>query len=140
MKRCNLWSAPIVLMTLICAAGCTAETEIAPVSGTVTLQGAPVPKATVRFMPVPREDDPAAVKKMAIGETDAEGKYSLTVFRGPEGALVGPHRVLITTRVVDDNEKIVVRESIPPQYNTRSTLEFDVPSGGTSQADFALTK
>ncbi|MBX3426209.1 MAG: carboxypeptidase regulatory-like domain-containing protein [Pirellulales bacterium] len=139
MVKASTRSCAWLLLGLAATVGCGSRVEISPVSGVVTLNGKPVPKAKVRFMPAPQED-PEAVKQLAMGETDEQGRYSLTVFRGPEGAAVGLNRVMITTRVVDDNEKVLSRETIPAQYNSRTTLTFAVPPGGTDQANFDLSR
>ncbi|MEQ8849927.1 hypothetical protein [Botrimarina sp.] len=119
--------------------GCGPQAKIAPVSGTVTLNGEPLADATVRFLPKPQED-PDAVMMLAKGKTDASGAYSLRVYDGPEGAVVGANRVTITTAVeAEDGEGLVAKERVPPQYNVQSKLEFDVPPGGTDAADFQLT-
>ena len=61
---------------------------------------------------------------------------------GQSGALVGKHRVSITsapeTGVADDDAG-VFEDPVPARYNTETELEFDVPADGTDKADFKLT-
>lgn len=120
--------------------GCGAGAKVEPVSGTVTLNGKPLPNAVVRFMPKPQED-PQAVKMLAMGETDDQGRYTLQVFDGPAGAVVGVNRVTISTaKSIDDGTEEGARtpEKVPPKYNSQTTLEFEVPAGGTDSANFDL--
>jgi hypothetical protein len=113
---------------------------LASVSGTVTLDGKPIPNATVNFNPVDGKD----AARASTGTTDANGRYSLRVVMTKEaGAVVGKHRVSIGTLKTDDKDPParapLPKDPIPERYNVRTELTFDVPSGGTSKADFALT-
>ncbi len=59
-----------------------------PVSGKVTLNGAPVDGATVTFV---RDGG----GKPAVGKTDASGSYKLTTYSKDDGAIVGSYKVTI---------------------------------------------
>jgi hypothetical protein len=63
---------------------------VVPVTGTVTLDGAPVAKASVMFKPV-------AGGNPADGETDANGKFSLTtqLEKPRAGAIAGEYLVTV---------------------------------------------
>jgi hypothetical protein len=61
-----------------------------PVRGVVTLDGTPVPEATVLFMP----DGPEGGRP-ATGFTAADGTFLLTTYRQDDGALPGSYRILI---------------------------------------------
>lgn len=65
---------------------------LAPVKGKVTLGDKPVAGVTVSFM---AENAP----RFAVGETDAEGNYQLTMFEKNDGAAIGPNVVTITSSV-----------------------------------------
>ncbi|MEQ8849952.1 hypothetical protein [Botrimarina sp.] len=137
MSRCVF--AAVVLVAIAACVGC--GPEVGPVSGVVTLDGKPVPEAKVQFMPLPQPDHPEVTKMVGLGKTDADGRYSLTIFEGPEGAVVGENRVWISTAVEDEKNtsKLLAPERIPYAYNVQSKLTYDVPPGGTDQADFNLT-
>lgn len=127
-------------LLLACMAGCGPSATVEPVSGVVTLDGKPLGGAVVRFSPAPQAD-PQAVKMMAIGETDDQGRYSMQVYDGPTGAVVGVNRVTISTaRSLDSDaeEGGMSPELVPSEYNSRSKLEFEVPAGGTDSANFEL--
>lgn len=59
------------------------------VTGTVTLDGKPLPDAVVAFAP---KDG----RRPATGRTDAEGNFQLSTFSANDGALPGEHVVIIT--------------------------------------------
>ncbi len=63
---------------------------LAPVKGKVTLGDKPVAGVTVSFM---TEKAP----RFAVGETDAEGNYQLTMFDKNDGAAIGQNVVTITS-------------------------------------------
>ena len=109
--------------------------DIAKVEGTVTMDGKPLPRAFVVF--IPQGGRPAAA------ETDANGKYVLEFSGGRKGAIPGKSRVEINTQRqaemnADGTMVPGVKESVPAKYNKQSTLEFDVQPGKTNIADFAL--
>lgn len=130
---------------LVLLAGCGGDSfSVVPVSGMVTLDGQPLADARVAFEPI------AAVGELLAGpgshgKTDAAGRYRLETLDGRPGAIVGRHRVTISTAVAAPpggaNEFETVDERVPPRYlDGGETLEFTVPTGGTDAADFALTK
>jgi len=76
----------LVATSLVLLNGC--GSKLHQVSGTVTLDGAPVEGAAVTFM----SDDG---KKVYAGLTDASGKYTLYAGEKP-GATAGAYKVLVT--------------------------------------------
>ncbi len=118
---------------------------LAPVSGVVTLDGAPVAQAEVVFQPVGGEDNPTPGPS-SMSRADAEGRYQLTTIRNEPGAVVGKHRIVITTprppQAGDSDSGFtapVHKEVIPARYNNDTQLTFEVPAGGTNEANFELT-
>jgi len=97
------------------------------VSGIVTLDGAPLANATVRFTP-------AGPGRTSEGTTDADGHYELRYLRAIPGANVDMHTVCITTA----GEKNGGRELLPPRYHSRSQLKARVVRG-TNDLDFDLS-
>jgi hypothetical protein len=59
---------------------------VLPVSGLVTYKLRPVPDALVYFTPPDGG-------RVAMGRTDAEGRFRLTTFEKNDGALIARHRV-----------------------------------------------
>lgn len=109
--------------------------EIARVEGLITMDGKPLPKASVVF--VPQGGRPS------VGETNEEGRYSLEFSGGRKGAIPGPNRVEITTfqelgYETDGTVIPGVPELVPAKYNRNTTLSFNVETGKTNVADFEL--
>jgi hypothetical protein len=121
--------------------GCGSD-NVAPVSGRVTLDGLPAAHVRVTFQPLgSAENRNPGPGSYAV--TDADGRYALTqVGTKRSGAIVGRHRVAIrssngpSAEFPDAPPK--AEKPIPKEYNKESTLELDVPKGGTSAADFKL--
>ncbi len=123
--------------------------QYAPVSGQVTLDGAPVEGAKVLFLPI-AEPGQTQAGPSSQGTTDAEGHYTLSTV-GPEarpGAVVGTHQVVLSTLITQpdpkhpasETELVITPEKIPAPYrHLRDTpLRVEVPPEGTERANFAL--
>lgn len=130
-------------LALLAAAGCTDPYPLAPVSGRVKLDGKPLPDARVGFEPIRK-----TVKQMDAGPgsydlTDGEGRFELKSLDGKSGAVIGEHRVWISTYEGKEGPNgsviTIAPEKVPPRYNSESELTFTVPPEGTDQADFDLT-
>lgn len=72
--------------------GCSGSNRptVVPVSGKITFQGEPVEGAQIAFHPTAE----GAVRS-AVGETDANGEFTLTTFDTGDGATPGEHVVTI---------------------------------------------
>ncbi|MBN9119614.1 MAG: carboxypeptidase regulatory-like domain-containing protein [Planctomycetes bacterium] len=76
---------------LVIACGCSGPNiTFAPVEGTVTRNGKPLPRAQVIFYADEESGGPRAT-----GLTDEAGKFRLATDDGKEGAPVGRHRVCV---------------------------------------------
>jgi hypothetical protein len=83
-----------ILLALAFLAGCAAPPpDIVPVEGIVLLDGAPLPKAKVRFLP--QADNAPDSRYLAQGVTDDEGRFSLLCQQKP-GACVGENVVTVS--------------------------------------------
>jgi len=121
-----------VLVAVLCCIGChKSEVELGGVEGKVTLDGQPLPDATVRFIP-----QGTGKGRAAFGKTDAEGHYKLLYSAGANGAVVGNVRVEITTADPDSPKS---KEKVPARYNANSELVSEVKSGSNKNLDFDLT-
>jgi hypothetical protein len=133
MQRIRVWGAALVVAAAL--VGCGGGT--AGVSGVVTLDGQPLEGATVSFTPA--SGDGGGIGG-SYGKTDAQGRYTLKTVNGDRaGAAIGKHKVTISQAKADPtNPEGIAKDIVPAKYNTKSDLTFDVPSGGTDNADFAL--
>ena len=126
---------------LLCFCGCSSsDGNIGWVEGVVTLDGAPVEGATVRYYP-------ASGERGSSGKTDENGHYDLRYTRSQKGAIIGEHKVTISTEVLGDgygtdNAPAARTESIPKKYldpekteltktvaSGNNTFNFDLNSG-----------
>ncbi len=77
----------LVVVTML--VGCSGGVKVAPVDGTVTLDGKPLDKIMVEFWP-------DSVGPRSFGETDSNGHFKLTTDDGKsEGAAIGLNRVTL---------------------------------------------
>ena len=105
-----------LLLAMLCGCG-RAEVEVAPVSGTVTMGGKPLPEALLRFCP-------EGGGRSAQGITDKDGNCTLAYTNHQNGARVGKTKVLITTGPLEDTSRR--KETVPKKYNDASELIVDV--------------
>lgn len=143
----------LALVLPFVAAGCSTGTELkfVPVSGRVTADGKPLANVRVMFRPIDGENPGPT----SVGDTDADGRYTLAVssqqYPGKKGAVAGNHSVSIGTILPgeggkptdksvgsSDGEPLAGNEVIPAWYNQQSRLTFAVPKEGTDKADFDL--
>lgn len=149
MRRAESFVFASFLVTAF--AGCGGSGfAVAPVSGKVTLNGKPLADANVSFE---SESKAKEVGPGASAVTDAEGRYTLVAIDGRRGATVGPNQVQIHTFKLKElsptesdmnpqqrgAQHVSVQEKVPTKYAALGALKFDVPSGGTSEANFELT-
>jgi len=126
------------------------------VEGRVTLDGNPVPKATVVFSPVE-----GGTGRPAVGTTDESGVYKLTDAQSTDvgsGAATGEYRVGITkvaasggSGAATENDEtaylkasptstVALKSEIPTTYNRPedSGLKASIKSGSNQGVDFDL--
>jgi hypothetical protein len=122
--RHALPAAGIVLLLVALASGC-GRRDMGRVSGTLTFQGKPVPKATVKFTPLNR---PAGA-----GETDAAGRFAVNTLKPGDGAFQGACVVTVIPGAEFEEGSIAPkpRPDIPEKYRDSSTTPFkaDVVAG-----------
>jgi hypothetical protein len=133
--------------------GCGGGPQYVGVSGVVTLNGKPYRGAVVNFQPTGTPQNPYPGRG-SYGHTDENGRFTLVVDDKIAGAVVGKHRVRIATArgtpspgwdpalgTPDGDPKGRPKpgiDPIPPEWNTSSTKEFEVPPRGTDQANFDI--
>ena len=128
--------APLMTMMLI---GCGRSDGLVEVSGTVTLDGKPLPEAIVQFTAASND---AGYSRPATGRTDSGGHYQLEYSTGRTGTRPGAYKVSISTfwpSTLTNEEKLVPGspEKIPDVYSSKSTLTTEVKPDG-SEVNFEL--
>jgi hypothetical protein len=123
--------------------GCSSSKDSLPreaVSGDVTLDGQPLPKAAIQFTPTGEMKATSAV-----AEVDG-GKFSIS---RAEGLVPGTYRVSIShAEVIEVKPKKgegalskttrLGKELIPAMYNTQSKLTAEIRPGGAKDLKFEL--
>jgi hypothetical protein len=143
------WLSIVIVGALTGCSGGPVGPPLAPVTGTITLDGKPLGAADLIF--VPQGDTQG---QSGVARTDADGKYELlTPDRKHKGVAVGSYRVVINKLVKPDGTDYVpdpnagpidtggFKELLPKPYSDmgESTLEANVPEGGTKNLDFKLS-
>jgi hypothetical protein len=113
--------------------------ELASVKGIVTVDGQPVPNATLTF--VPQEGSPS------YGQTNREGKYELMFTDVKRGAMLGSHQVTIEGQRLSKDELAEMKAQgmdvpdriveIPKAYRQAGALTAEVKRGSNA-IDFNL--
>lgn len=125
------------LSLILAGCGSGGRLAVVPVSGLVTLNGDPLPDASVTFIP--------EKGKPATGKTDQTGIYRLTTYTQGDGAVIGKHKIAISkmTDLPESNtpeELAKIKHVLPETYADpeRSGLTAEVKSGQTADIDFNL--
>ena len=127
----------LVAFLIICV-GCSAGSKVdysdlglVKVSGVVTLDGNPLPNATVLF------ESPDG--QFSYGVTDEQGRYQMSYDSVTGGVTPGEKIIRVRTKPMteaedDFNEEdeeptsSQKKETLPEKFNTKSTLKITVPS------------
>ncbi len=142
MSRRIVVAVFVALGGLLPLGGCTHRLPpIVPVQGTVLINGKPLPKASVTFMP---QLDHFGAESNSTAETDEDGKFTLTcAFNSQPGAVVGKHVVLVSEAAlpaelrraqdgrIDQYRAKLGNRPIPAEYSsvTQSPLRIEVKEG-----------
>ncbi len=120
-----MFSAFLLTIALcpLCGCGSSDRPDLGTVSGTVTLNGQPLPNAEIVFQ--------HPQKRFSTATTNENGRYELIYIRDIKGAAVGKHSVVITAK------DAARRQVVPLKYNHKTTLTADVKPGDNT-FDFKL--
>ena len=129
----------LLLILTTAAVGCggppSDQPSLVAVTGSATLDDAPLVGASVSFSPVDGT-------RGASGQTDEEGKFILS-YAGYGGCPIGTCKVEFSTRreIQDEYGGTVGMEpeTIPDRYNTTTELTADVTADGENNFSFELT-
>lgn len=125
MKPNYRFSMIFAALALALTAGCGGRDlpDLAPVTGTVKLDGEPLPNVLVSFYP-------QSGGRPGTGVTDEQGKYELLYVDREKGTKLGPNRVEVTMMWPDGEPTPGVKDKVPPAYQgANSTLSFEVQAG-----------
>lgn len=139
-------SVALAAAILYATAGCSSRLNAVPVSGTVCVNGKPVENIAVSFSPIPGQ---AVLAPTASGITDANGRFTLSIVgeHRISGAIPGKHRVTLNPRTVgldrlsheEGMRRVAKANAAFPASSRDGSLTFEVPTTGTTHADFTFT-
>jgi hypothetical protein len=127
MQRISLCGWSLLMLGASFCLGCAQDAGVPtfPVSGTVTLNGAPAAGIAVSFVP-------DGSGESAVGVTDATGKYTLTTRKSGDGAVPGRYKVTMakyegketpTTDPSQAHANYDISNEYPPGYNPDAVPE-----------------
>jgi hypothetical protein len=119
------------LVLLVFNVGCGGGPRLVSATGSVKLDGKPIPDVSVQFY---YADQP----RRATGLTDANGAFRMAYYNKP-GAPVGPCKVVLQKRGSAEQGATGTSEMIPAKYNTESQLTIEVTKKGPNEFNFDLT-
>lgn len=132
---CWCWIAILPLLTIV-GCGNHEGPELAEVTGKIMLDGEPLPRVNLRFVPEQPGGSPS------FGGTNASGQYKLLFNAERTGAMLGKHRVEIepTEPETDENGKPLPDAKVvklPKKYLQPGALTAEVKPGSNT-VDFEL--
>jgi hypothetical protein len=137
------WGRTLAALLAFAIGGCAARTDQVDtqprveVSGTVTLDGKPLPAGTIQFDPEAGEAGASSAAEVAGGKFAIERSQGLVP--GKYRISISSHRPRQIKPDEDPGAAPAPRpETIPARYNTRTTLSKEVTADGPNQFDFAL--
>jgi hypothetical protein len=131
-------NASVYWALLFCAVanlfGCqNYEKETAIVRGTITLDGNPVTKGTVMFVP--------RAGRSGRGVIQADGTFQVSTYGDGDGAIVGENQVAVVVVFGEDAKAEEVKmHLLPVKYASTSTsgIVYDVKAGEENQVHLKL--
>jgi hypothetical protein len=123
---------PVLL--LVSLVGCSGGNSVGTVSGEVKLDGQPLKKGIIRFVPV-------GGKSQTADTSITDGKFSATVPSGEKVVEITAPKVVGKQKMYDTPDSPVVEtvaELLPARYNVRSELRLTVQQG-SQEKHFELT-
>lgn len=132
---CFCFRGSAALLVLALLVGCSSDGGKGTVEGTVTLNGQPLEKGLIRFVPVDGDSQPA-------DGTIAGGKFTVIAPVGDFRVEITSPKVVGQTKMYDTPDSPTVdkiEEAIPPKYNVQTELKITVTKGKTENKQFDLT-
>lgn len=150
------WTGSIVVLALGLG-GCAGAKDALPrkeITGTVTLDSAPLPHGMIQFLPAASRaapasgpgGSPAAVEgETAVSVPITDGKFAI---ERAQGLVPGSYKVQVyganltsaAADVMPGLEPPPPKETIPARYNTKSQLTAEVKEEGPNTFEFQLKK
>lgn len=119
-----LWSILAAIACLaLASSGCGPRVaKVVPAEGVLTIGKQPAANVVVQFMPDARAGE---MRPTSFGTTDESGRFRLTTHDGKDGAVEGPHTVILA----DANEERTPQGETR-QVQPRVALKYTTAAGG----------
>jgi hypothetical protein len=108
------------LTCLFVLGGCSENAEqMYPVTGTVTLDGKPLPDGNIQFVPLDGKHgaEPGIIK---------DGRYELAAIEGQKRVEISASKIILGSSLRGAGGEPVPEEYLPERYNASSELTADV--------------
>ncbi|OAI56523.1 hypothetical protein AYO47_08945 [Planctomyces sp. SCGC AG-212-M04] len=113
-------------VALLAGCGSSDGLERAQIVGTVTISGQPLDYAVVQFLPA------GAPGQGAIGQSDAQGKFTVTSSREDHSGLPPGDYTVLVSRMADPGGKVLGPDDTEADYpNARQTVPAPYSTAGT---------
>jgi hypothetical protein len=116
------------------AGGCSSGESVGTVTGSITLDGAPLKSGQIRFVPLDGETATA-------GAVITDGQYSATVAPGQKTVEITSPQGAPPRKMYDDapspSRRVAETDLVPARYNVQSELKVEVRPG-EERHDFEL--
>ena len=125
--------AVVLFAVLLVSAGCGSKVKLVPAEGVLKIGGKPAANVSVQFLP---DVTKGASGPTSYATTDAEGKFRLKTYDGQDGAVAGPHTVILADLDEErppQGKALTKAPRLDSKYTTASAgLKVEVPAGGGS--------
>ncbi len=122
-RRFSLSLSGMLCLAFVMCPGCgSSGPPLAPVTGTVLLDGNPVAGLLVEFQPIQNG-------RPSMAYTDQQGRFKLQFTKSRWGAMPGEHRVMVSYERDPDAETPQPKVKIPKRYNEATELRHEVVKG-----------
>jgi hypothetical protein len=117
----------ILLTASVGMAGCGDKAKPVKVNGTVTLDGKPLPGATITFLPAGEGG------RSASGLSGTDGSFDLTTYKPGDGALAGDYK--ITVQVLEGDKSNRGQDPMEMDPKAREGFFMRMSPGGRAKED-----
>ncbi len=124
----------LLLAAVACAEGCAKQANKGTVSGSVTLDGQPLPTGIIRFVP---SDGGTSTADGQI----KDGRFSVNVPPGDKRVSISAQKVVgkkVASQMPGSPMLDVTEDIVPDRFNKHTTLTYTVTLG-PQERDFPLT-
>lgn len=125
MNPGKVYQRLLLLVTVLMMVGCTENSDLAEVTGTVNIDGEPAEKGAISFFPVNGQGP-------TTGAQILQGKYQSKVPPGESKVEIRVSKVVGQKKLYDTPDspvQDVYAEVLPPKYNSKSELRIDAQPG-----------